>query len=137
MILTLTLAPGVVLSFDPAKIGLQISLDDDTAAVVAQTNAFAAESLSIAKDLLKMATISDQALADLEAAAKANADHDAAMTAKVDALLQLVADLKAAVGAQGVNVDDKLASVTALLNSGIAADVANESKIDAAIAPAP
>lgn len=96
-----------------------------------------AVSLTILKELRQMATISDQALADLQAAAAANKAHDDAMTAKVDAAIQLINDLKAAVGAQGQSADAQLAAVTALLNSGAAADIANEAKIDAAIAPAP
>lgn len=84
-----------------------------------------------------MATISDQALADLQAAAQANADRDAVLGGKVDAAIQLINDLKAAVGAQGQSADAQLQAVTALLNGATAQAITAEDKLDAAVAPAP
>lgn len=92
-------------------------------------------SLTTLKELRQMATISDKALADLQAAAQANADRDAALGAKVDAAVQLINDLKAAVDAQGVSADDKINAVTAILNSGTAQSVTAEDNLDAAVAP--
>jgi hypothetical protein len=80
-----------------------------------------------------MATISDQALADLQAAAQANADRDALLGGKVDAAIQLIQDLKDA--ANQPNVDQALRDVTALLNGATAQAIAAEDKLDAAVAP--
>lgn len=149
MILTLTLAPGVVLTLDPSKVGIQISLDDDTAGVIAQTNANAAETLSLTKELRTMAQVSDQVLADLQAAAQANAARDAEQSTKIDALIgkadaaaQLITDLKAALAANAANSDAAVQAVTALLNTATAQDVASGAqidvvagKLDAAVAP--
>lgn len=114
---------------DPIPIQLHvnglISLEDANLAV----------SLTILKELRAMATISDQALADLQAAAQANADRDAMLGGKVDAAVQLIQDLKAAVESQGTSADDKLQAVTALLNGATAQAVEAEDKLDATVAP--
>jgi hypothetical protein len=110
-------------SVDVASFSLPLSEDDIHRAI----------SLTTLKELRAMATISDQALADLQAAAQANADRDALLGGKVDAAIQLIQDLKDA--ANQPNVDQALRDVTALLNGATAQAIAAEDKLDAAVAP--
>jgi hypothetical protein len=110
---------------DVASFALPLS-DDDVHRTI---------SLTILKELRTMATISDQALADLQTAAQANADRDAALGAKVDAAVQLITDLKAAVAGAGTSADPVVQQVIALLNGATAQSISGEDKLDAAVAP--
>lgn len=92
-------------------------------------------SLTVLKELRAMAQISDQKLADLQAAAQANADRDAVLGGKVDAAVQLITDLKAIIADGSVSADAQIQAVTDLLNSATAQAVTAEDALDAAVAP--
>lgn len=114
----------------PAGLPVTITLDG----LVGPESATLLVAATILKELRTMAQISDAALAALQAAAQANADRDAALGAKVDAAVQLINDLKSAVGG-GASADAALQAVTDLLNSATAQSVTAENALDAAVAP--
>lgn len=99
----------------------------------AEQNRSLAISLTTLKELRAMATISDKALADLQAAAQANADRDEILGGKVDAAIQLIDDLKLA--AAQPDKTAAIQAVTTLLNGATAKAIAAEDKLDVAVAP--
>jgi len=119
---------------DETPAPVQVNLGFTVNALVSPEEANLVVSLTILKELRAMATISDKALADLQAAAQANADRDAALGAKVDAAVQLIQDLKDALN-NAPSADAAVQAVTDLLSGATAQEIAAEDKLDSAVAP--